>query len=220
MPTMITETVELTIPEWVRDIDSFRRWTDEPDFPETGTIWWLCGKVWADKSQEQLYTHNGIKTELTRVLAAIAKTERIGRYHTDGVLVSNYAADISGNPDGLFISNETLASDRIRRIEGAEGGFVEVQGSPDMVLEVVSNSSVKKDLKTLRRAYFRGGIPEYWLIDARKDTIKFDILRRGARGYARTPQVGGWSTSAVFGRSFRLTRDAGVEPPDFTLEVR
>jgi Uma2 family endonuclease len=60
-----------------------------------------------------------------------------------------------------------------------------------MVLEAVSDSSVRKDLKTLRRAYFRAGIPEYWLIDARKPAVTFDILRRGTRGYIRTPKTDG-----------------------------
>lgn len=176
--------------------------------------------MWADLSQEQIYTHNGVKGEVFRVLANIVKAERTGRMYTDGLLVSNYAAEISGNPDALYISTATLTSDRIRRIEGKRGGFVEVQGSPDMVLEVVSDSSVRTDLKILRRAYYRAGIPEYWLVDARKPAVKFYILRCGPRGYARTLKVGGWLPSGVFGRSFRLTRDPEAEPPDFTLDVR
>lgn len=34
--TWSAEDGEITIPAWVRDLDSFRRWTDEPTFPETG----------------------------------------------------------------------------------------------------------------------------------------------------------------------------------------
>ena len=39
MPTMIADDVYLEIPAWVTDLASFRRWTDEPDFPEKGNIW-------------------------------------------------------------------------------------------------------------------------------------------------------------------------------------
>jgi hypothetical protein len=61
MVVFIAETGELTVPEWVIDIDAYRRWVDDADFPEEGRIWWLRGKVWADMSREQIFTHLAIK---------------------------------------------------------------------------------------------------------------------------------------------------------------
>jgi Uma2 family endonuclease len=49
----------------------------------------------------------------------------------------------------------------VRLIEGKRGGYTEIQGSPDMVLEVVSDSNVHKDYELLRRAYWEAGIREY-----------------------------------------------------------
>jgi Uma2 family endonuclease len=140
---------------------------------------------------------------------------------TDGVLLTNYEADISGNPDGIFFSRATLNSDRFRLIEGAERGIVEVQGTPDLVLEVVSESSVKKDLVTLQEAYWRAGITEYWVVDARKDSLRFDIFRHGAKGYRASPKKQGWMSSGVFGKSFRMTvaRDDSSHP-EYTLDMR
>ena len=137
------------------------------------------------------------------------------------LLLSNFAADVSGNPDGLFLTNDTLASDRIRLIEGKKGGFVELQGSPDMVLEVLSQSSEEKDSVVLKAAYWEAGIREYWLIDARKEPLQFDIFRRGPRSFSATRKQEGWVKSAVFGKSFRLTAlpDASGHP-DYTLEMR
>src|SRR5262249_55614405 len=152
------------------------------DFPRTGYSWWLCGEVWIDMSKEQVFSHVLVKTEITISLGGLVKRERRGLYLTDGLLLSNFAADISGNPDGTFLSTETLQSDRLRLIEGAQGGYTEIQGSPDMVLEVLSNSSVHKDRDILRKAYWEAGIREYWIIDARKDPLQFDILRHTARG--------------------------------------
>jgi hypothetical protein len=43
-------------------------------------------------------------------------------------------------------------------IEGKEEGHVELEGSLDMVLEVVSASSVHKDTVVLRRAYWQAGM--------------------------------------------------------------
>ena len=50
-------------------------------------------------------------------------------------------------------------------------------------MEIVSPSSVSKDKKHLRECYYRAGIPEYWLIDARGEDVEFDILRRGEEKY-------------------------------------
>src|SRR5262245_61624707 len=105
-------------------------------------------------SKEQLFTHNVVKGELTMALRLIVTREELGIYFTDGVLLSNFAADVSGNPDGMFVSTATLESDRIRLIEGKEGGFVELQGTPDMVAEILSKSSEDKDDVQLRQAYF------------------------------------------------------------------
>jgi Uma2 family endonuclease len=135
-------------------------------------------------------------------------------------MLSNVDADIAVVPDALFVSTAGL-QDRVRLIEGKDEGYVELEGSPDMVLEVVSRSSVSKDTDVLRQAYWEAGVREYWLVDARPERPEFDILRHTARGYRATPKKGGWLASAVFGKSFRLTRQVGAQGhPKYTLAVR
>jgi Uma2 family endonuclease len=91
----------------------------------------------------------------------------------------------------------------------------------DMVLEVVSDSSVQKDYDLLRRAYWEADIREYWLVDARKEPARFDILRHGSRGYVAVRKQDGWVKSTVFGKSFRLTqRRNDLGQPEFSLAVR
>jgi hypothetical protein len=41
MVTVHTEIGSVQVPDWVVHIDSFRRWTQTPEFPEHGRIWWL-----------------------------------------------------------------------------------------------------------------------------------------------------------------------------------
>jgi Uma2 family endonuclease len=221
MVTIIDEGERLSVPSWVTDLEGFRRWTDAEDFPDEYRIWWLRGEVYIDMSKEQIFTHVRVKTRFTRVLDLIAEQEQLGMYLTDGVLLSNFAADVSGNPDGLFLSSATLASDRVRLIEGKDGGFVELQGSPDMVLEIVSTGSEYKDNVILKQAYHEAGIREYWLVDARSEPIVFDVFRHTARGYVRSSKHEGWVKSAVFGKAFRLSSRAGAQGhPDYALEVR
>lgn len=212
---------KISVPCWVVDIDSFRRWTDADEFPQQGRVWWLCGEVWADMSKEQIFTHIAVKTEYTATLYGLSKKGKLGMVLGDGLLLSNFAADISGNPDMTFISNETLRSDRIRLIEGAESGYTELQGSPDMLLEVLSDSSEEKDYVTLRQAYWDAGVREYWLVDARKNPPSFEILYHTPRGFASRRAKAGWLKSDVFGKSFRLKQSTNaLGHPEYTLEVR
>jgi len=136
----------------------------------------------------------------------------------DGVLLSNVLADIAVKPDGIFVSTESLAAGKVHLVPGAEEGYVELEGTPDMVLEVVSTGSVRKDTVILRQAYWEAGIREYWLVDARRTPATFDILRHTAKGYVAVRKQGGWVKSAVFGKSFRLRqRTNPLGHPEFTL---
>jgi Uma2 family endonuclease len=219
--TFVNESDQVSVPAWVADLESFRRWTDSEDFPEEGRICYLRGEVWIDMSKEQLFSHNQVRTEYTRVLAGLAKAERLGRYFDDGAYLSSIPADLSVVPDGIFVATESLRTGRVRPVEGREAGFVELEGSPDMALEVVSDSSVHKDTVELFRLYWEAGIQEYWLVDARREPLRFDIFRHTAKGYVATRKQGGWLKSAVFGKSFRLTQDSDeLGHPSYTLEIR
>jgi Uma2 family endonuclease len=211
----------VSIPSWFVDLESFRRWADADDDPEKEHIWYLKGEVWIDLSREQVFTHVLIKGEIAGVLGNLVKTEELGLFLAGGALMSNTAADISGKPDATFISRNALQAGHARLIEGRDGEPNELEGTPDMVLEVVSASSVHKDTVFLRQAYWQAGIREYWLVDARQEPIRFDILRRTAKGYAATPKRDGWLKSAVFGKSFQLSqRLNAVGHPEYTLAVR
>jgi Uma2 family endonuclease len=73
----------------------------------------------------------------------------------------------------------------------------------------------------LRQAYWEADVREYWLVDARKEPLKFEILRNTSRGYAASRKQDGWVRSAVFGKSFKLTQGRNdFGHPTFTLSVR
>src|SRR5205823_3175473 len=157
-----------------------------------------------DMSKEQFFTHNQVKTELAFRLTGVVKAAQLGRYVGDGMLLTNTAANLSAQPDGAFYSRATRERGRITFREGRDEGFVELEGSPDMVLEVVSTSSVRKDTVTLKGLYWKAGIPEYWLVDVRREPLVFEIFRHTAKGYVATPKKAGWVRSRVFRKWFRL----------------
>jgi Uma2 family endonuclease len=119
------------------------------------------------------------------------------------------------------VSHESFKSARVHLVEGEKEGFLELEGTPDMILEVVGASSVEKDTEILPDLYSRAGIPEYWLINARKARLEFDIFRHESDGYAAVRKQGGWVKSRAFGKSFRLSQqidDAGN--PEYSLAAR
>ncbi len=211
----------IDIPSGITDLAAFRNWFHSDAFPEEGRICFLDGKVWVDTSMEQIFSHNQVKQEFNLVVGSLAKRERLGRYFPDGLQISNLDASLSVQPDGTFVSHASRREGRVKLVGSKTGGFTELLGVPDMVLEVVSKSSVYKDTDRLLELFFRAGIPEYWLVDARNDAIQFDIFRPGRKGYSAVRKVAGYAKSLVFGKSFRFTSalDESSEP-EFTLLVR
>ena len=115
-------------------------------------------------------------------------------------MLLNEGSDVSNEPDLMFCSWESLRSGRVEyheRVEGS-GGYVEVVGSPDMVLEVVSRSSFDKDTKKLLGAITKPASTSTWLVDARGGEIDFRILVRGRTPTARCRPTGTGSRRRKF----------------------
>lgn len=212
----------LHIPPEAVTLAGFREWVKSDDFPEKLRATFIDGEIFLDRTKEQLESHNKVKAEICRVLLNLNKQERLGHFYTDGALITNEDAVVSNNPDGVFVSRESIATKRVRFVAGKrEEGFIEIEGRPDWVLEVVSASSVGKDTKKLRTAYHRARILEYWLVDARGPEIQFEILTWRKAGYERGAHKDGWQQSKTFGHAFRLVRqkdDLGLW--EYTLETR
>ena len=114
-----------------------------------------------------------------------------------------------------------MQTGRLRLVPGKNAGYMQLEGTPDAVLEILSDSSEKKDLVRLRDLYWKAQIPEYWLVDARKETVKFDILCHAEDGYQTTSSEDGWLRSNILGQSFRIER--GIDPlglAQFVVQVK
>jgi Uma2 family endonuclease len=193
----------VTVPAWVVDLASFRRWARSSQFPEQGNLTYLAGALWVDLTLERVW-HNALKTELTGCLGMMRRQHDLGLLYSGNMRLTNLVADLSSEPDLLFFTHETLQEGRVLLTEGDEE--LEVEGTPDLVVEIVSPSSVGKDTKLLRKLYWQAGIQEYWLIEMTEAGVRFTLLQRGSKGYVASRGRDGWLKSAVFASSFRLTR--------------
>jgi len=66
---VIEETVR--VPDWVKNLESFRRWYLSDDFPDFGVISYIQKEVWLDLRMEEL-AHNQVKGEIAFVLTGAA----------------------------------------------------------------------------------------------------------------------------------------------------
>jgi Uma2 family endonuclease len=224
MPTVVVPyhgTIQ--IPNWVKNLASFRTWVHSRVLPEKLAVHFLQGDVWVDFEIEEAFTHNFVKAAVLMVLMQVAKADRSGVAFADGMLLTNDDAEMGTEPDAMYVSYKSFETKRVWFTAGETTGAqaTELVGSPDLVVEIISPSSEDKDTEWLMTQYYDAGVTEYWLIDARGDDIRFDIYRHGPKGFVATRKDGGWVKSRLLKRSFRMTRAAGIAGlPDYALDIR
>ena len=86
-------------------------------------------------------------------------------------------------PDLLYVSNARSAEVLTP---------ANVKGAPDLVIEIGSPSTRKRDETIKRHLYERSGVSEYWVVDPDLDIVR--VYRREAEG---------------FGRAIEMSADAG-----------
>jgi Uma2 family endonuclease len=202
------EQFSVHLPPGATTLEGFRAWVASRAFPRQGHISFLGKEVYIDMSPEETETHNKVKTAVTSQLYRLCEELDLGELYSDRTSLANAAVGLSTEPDAIFVSWETSEAGRVvlvprRRVRGQ---FIELQGTPDWVLEVVSRNSLQKDTVELRDLYLRARIPEYWLINALGADILFQILVRRRGRYAVVRPRDGWHQSSVFPARFRLER--------------
>lgn len=55
-----------------------------------------------------------------------------------------------------------------------------IDGPPDLVVEVLSPGSARRDLVAKRELYARFGVPEYWIVDSEASSIEVLVVDRGS----------------------------------------
>jgi Uma2 family endonuclease len=199
----------LRIPEDASTYDGFLRWSESDEFPETGRIDYLEGEIDVDMSPEDLYTHSAVKTAVSYTLAGCIVEADLGDVFIDSTQIRSRFVQMAAEPDIVVALDSSMDSGQVRPVPSPKkpGSFRALEGAPDIVVEIVSDSSVKKDYDRRPPLFSRAGIPELWLIDARQEDLRFAIHSLRAGDYALVPpDADGWITSPRLGHAFRLVR--------------
>ena len=113
--------------------------------------------------------HQSVQFEVGLLLGNFVKNGNLGRIFnapTDVVLSDT----VTVQPDLVFVSSE-----REHIITRAN-----IQGAPDLVVEILSPSNAFRDWQDKFDLYARHGVGEYWVISPESKTISVFILSDGA----------------------------------------
>jgi Uma2 family endonuclease len=208
-PARVVFEGQLEIPP-ITNLAEFREWATSDAFPESGRIDYICGSIEvSDMAPEALGSHGSPKVEIVSVIHQRLKTRRLGKVFVDRTRLSNPETGLSVEPDVLFVSYESIQSGRVKLVplRSHPYEYIEVEGAADLVVEIVSHSSVSKNRTQLPKEYFAAGVREYWLVDGRGDELEFAVFRRGRTAFTRTkPDARGFVQSKVLKSAFRFDR--------------
>jgi Uma2 family endonuclease len=121
--------------------------------------------------------HQWVAQRLNGLLYQFVEAHRLGRVYFAPLDVVFTPHDVV-EPDLLFVS-----ADRLGIITPAN-----VQGAPDLVVEILSPASRRHDEVRKLALYDRAGVVEYWLVDAEAETVK--AFRRQGPHFGRPDLLG------------------------------
>ena len=139
--------------------------------------------------------HQDWSRELFRIIDRQVRNKELGKVFyapLDVVLDETNTAQ----PDLIFISNANARIIQRRAIFG----------TPDLLVELVSPSSVKRDRYDKKELYARFGVKEYWIGDSANKSLEILVLREGRYELQCSAEVKGNVTSVVLaGLEFDLS---------------
>lgn len=201
------------IPLGLSSLEQFRAWARSDEFPENGRIDYTHGDIEVDMSPEDLFTHGSLKTALIAALVDRVTQLDLGHLFSSRTRVSHNSANLSVEPDIVLISHEAIETGRVTLVPKAGGRpdrFIEIEGTPELIVEIISDSSVVKDRQRLLRAYHAAGVPEYWLVDARGSELYFQIHVLDFDQYRLADMdADGFQHSLVLACYYQLRRERG-----------
>ena len=88
-------------------------------------------------------------------------------------------------PDLMYLSKE----------RAAEVARDWIHGPPELVIEIASPSTRKRDETIKRRLYERWGVSEYWVVDPEVERVR--IYRRAGQSFARAEELASEANEAL-----------------------
>ncbi len=144
-------------------------------YPPESRVELIDGEVYEMPAPE--FEHQRVVLELAVILRSFVKPRGLGEVVIPPIDVI-LAEDTVIQPDLVFVSDLSRIKKRI-------------YGTPDLVVEVVSPSSLKRDITDKFRLYEKHGVKEYWLVfPAEKSVLVFTLTDKGYELFSEAYEEG------------------------------
>ena len=218
------EDILFEMPGNVGTLEAFLNWATSDEFPDRGRIDFLGGRLYIDMSGAELHSHETLKAAVAEALIPIVRGQKLGKLFFDSTRNAHHDSESGVQPDFLVCTYDSIRAGRVRfpATEQNSERCVLVEGSADLIVEIVSNSSVRKDTIELRHRYFAADVREYWILDARGSRLTIELLTRGKNNWlVAPPDADGYYRSEVLAKRVRIARVADpVGLPDYDVLIQ
>jgi len=203
MATAVSELTQRIPPKEQMSFEEYIEWLDEDTQAE-----WVNGRIEIMASPAS-FNHQDIGGFLCSILRPYLESKDLGR-----VVMAPYVMRMANiargrEPDLLFVQK-----DRVHLLTRHY-----LDGPADLVIEIISPESNKRDRKVKFAEYQIAGIREYWLIDPDQQTAEFYQLDEEGTYEPAAPDEEGFYHSQII-NGFRLRVDwLWQSPLPATLDI-
>jgi len=114
--------------------------------------------------------HQHILSNIFYVLFGYVRKNKLGTVYCAPFDILFSEEDIV-QPDIIFVSNKN------KKIITKDN----IQGAPDLLVEILSPSTSKRDIGIKKKLYARHGVREYWIVDPEREMV--DVFRLKGREF-------------------------------------
>ncbi|MBE3588748.1 Uma2 family endonuclease [Desulfofundulus thermocisternus] len=111
--------------------------------------------------------HQKVSRNLTTILWSYVKDHALGEVYEAPFDVLFGQNDVV-QPDIMFVARNNLS------IIGENN----IQGAPDLIIEILSPSSAERDLFLKKKLYARHAVKEYWIVDPGARTVTVNLWQK------------------------------------------
>ena len=124
-------------------------------------------------------------------------------------MTRNKSGEVFYAPFDVVLDSENTVQPDLIFVATANLGIIQqraIFGTPDLLVELISPSSVRRDRYDKKELYARFGVKEYWIGDPANKSLEILTLKEGRYELHCAAEVQGKLTSLVFaGLEFDLT---------------
>jgi Uma2 family endonuclease len=124
-----------------------------------------------------------IEGDLLMTPSPVTRHQRISRkilIALDNHVTNNDLGEVFDAPFDVYLDNENVVQPDVLFVSKERMDIIgekNIQGTPDLVVEIISESTAYRDLVQKKKLYVRFGVKEYWIVLPEESSVEVYILK-------------------------------------------